>query len=227
MIAEGLEALRYRCLVIDHDDTAVMSTPLVHYPAHVEAMRRLRPGTVPVRLDGWMLKNFDPGLLGYLVGELGLNDEELAENYRIWREFTGAAIPSFFPGILGILQEFKSRGGYLVVASHSEVPMIERDYRAAAAGVAPDLVFGWDQDPRKRKPSAYPVTEAMRRLRLARSEVLVLDDLKPGADMAEAAGVAFAAAGWGHAIPEIKSAMLAKSAFYLSTTGELAFLLFP
>ncbi|MDP3180037.1 MAG: hypothetical protein Q8M76_19145, partial [Spirochaetaceae bacterium] len=130
MIADGAEALRYRCLVIDHDDTAVMSTPLVHYPAHVEAMRRLRPGTVPVRLDGWMLKNFDPGLLGYLVGELGLSDEELAENYRIWREFTGAAIPSFFPGILGILQEFKSRGGYLVVASHSEVPMIERDYRA-------------------------------------------------------------------------------------------------
>ena len=33
-------ALRYRCLVLDHDDTAVMSTPLIHYPAHVKAMKR-------------------------------------------------------------------------------------------------------------------------------------------------------------------------------------------
>ena len=36
--------LRYRCILIDHDDTAVDSTEAVHYPAHVEALRILRPG---------------------------------------------------------------------------------------------------------------------------------------------------------------------------------------
>jgi hypothetical protein len=36
-------ALTYRCILIDHDDTAVDSTALVHYPAHLEALRELRP----------------------------------------------------------------------------------------------------------------------------------------------------------------------------------------
>ena len=38
---------RYRCLVLDHDDTSVQSTPTVHYPAYVETMRRLRPQLTP------------------------------------------------------------------------------------------------------------------------------------------------------------------------------------
>jgi phosphoglycolate phosphatase/pyrophosphatase PpaX len=39
--------LRYRCLLVDHDDTAVDSTSAVHYPAHLEALRELRPGRTP------------------------------------------------------------------------------------------------------------------------------------------------------------------------------------
>ena len=34
----------FKCLILDHDDTAVASTPAIHYPAHLEAMRVLRPG---------------------------------------------------------------------------------------------------------------------------------------------------------------------------------------
>ena len=138
--------LRYPCLVVDHDDTSVMSTPILHYPAHVEALRRLRPGLEPISLEGWLSRNFDPGLMPYLQIELGMDEGELRENYRIWREYTDSRVSEFFPGLLDIYNEFRTRGGSLVVVSHSAVDMIERDYRSAGAAV-PDLVFGWDDDP--------------------------------------------------------------------------------
>ena len=226
--------LRYRCLAIDHDDTSVMSTPLIHYPAHVEALRRIRPGREPIGLDGWLEKNFDPGLMGYLRGELGMTDEELRVADGIWRDRTARTAPDFFPGLLPILAEFKERGGLLVVISHSDARNIERDYRAALAGPGgaapggaapsgqmPDLVFGWDDDPERRKPNPYPLREAMRILGLGPSDVLVLDDLKPGADMAQAVGADFAAAGWGHSIPRIREAMLARAKYYLRRVEEL------
>jgi beta-phosphoglucomutase-like phosphatase (HAD superfamily) len=224
--------LRYRCLAIDHDDTSVMSTPLIHYPAHVEALRRIRPGREPIGLSGWLEKNFDPGLMGYLRGELGMTDEELKVADGVWREHTALTTPDFFPGLLPILAEFKERGGLLVVISHSDSRNIERDYLAAAAaasadaassaGAMPDLIFGWDEDPRRRKPDPFPLLEAMRILGLGPRDVLVLDDLKPGADMAEAAGVDFAAAGWGHSIPRIREAMLGRARYYFDRVEDLS-----
>jgi phosphoglycolate phosphatase/pyrophosphatase PpaX len=224
-------SLRYRCLVVDHDDTSVMSTPSVHYPAHVEALRRLRPGLEPIGLEGWLARNFDPGIMDYLRVELGMDDAELRQNYLIWREFTSSRVPGFFPGLLEIYAEHKRRGGILVVVSHSEAEMIERDYRVAstiATGAAfmPDLVFGWDDDPEKRKPHPFPLLETMERFGLAKEEILVLDDLKPGADMAAAVGIDFAAAGWGHSIPEIREAMQGHCRYYLERVEELRAILF-
>jgi phosphoglycolate phosphatase/pyrophosphatase PpaX len=221
--------LRYRCLVVDHDDTSVMSTPGIHYPAHVEAMRVLRPGTQPVSLEGFLRKSFDPGFYPFLTQEIGLDGAEVAASYEIWRNYTAARVPRFFPGVLEVYARQKARGGLLVVVSHSEVSMIERDYRAAASdgpAVMPDLIFGWDEDPRRRKPDPYPVVEAMRSFGLARDEVLVLDDLKPGADMASAAGVDFAAAGWGHAIEEIKRGMRGLGKYYFEKVEDMSSALF-
>jgi phosphoglycolate phosphatase/pyrophosphatase PpaX len=234
--------VNYRCLVVDHDDTSVMSTPRIHYPAHVEALRRLRPGMEPVSLEGFLKKNFHPGLIPFLSGEVGLSRAEISRSYDVWREFTSSRVPDFFPGILEVYAEYKARGGILVVVSHSEVPMIERDYRAAGAddlgairsgcsphsarNAMPDLVFGWDEDPERRKPHPYPLLETMRRFDLSPRDLLVLDDLKPGADMAAAAGVDFAAAGWGHSIPEIRSAMSELSRHYLERIGDLRPVLF-
>jgi phosphoglycolate phosphatase-like HAD superfamily hydrolase len=222
-------ALRYRCLVVDHDDTSVMSTPGIHYPAHVEALRRLRPGREPIGLEGWLAKNFEPGLIGYLRGELGFDDGELAEAYAVWRSYTGAAVPDFFPGLLEIYAEFKAGGGRLAVVSHSEAEMIERDYRAAGKlgeAAMPDLVFGWTDEPALRKPAPYPLQEILRRLGLAPRDLLVLDDLKPGADMAASLGVDFAAAGWGHSIDSIKEGMEPLCRWYLDEVEELRPLLF-
>ena len=198
-------ALRYRCLVLDHDDTAVMSTPLIHYPAHIKAMRDLRPSHTPIDLDGWVRKMFHPGFEPYLRDEVGLTTDEMTRNYSVWRELTASIVPEFFPGMLAILAEFKRRGGILVVASHSEVGFVQRDYRVASAakegGVSPDLVFGGNARPEERKPHPFPVIAALERFGLARRDLVVVDDLRAGLDMAEAAGVDFVAAGWGHSIP--------------------------
>lgn len=216
--------MRYRCLILDHDDTAVDSTPSVHHAAHRASLALLRPGQQPVDLDTWYSKNFDPGILGFLTGELGFTPEEMAVEHRIWREHTTTATPEFFPGMLEALAEYQRRGGVLVVASHSEEHVIRAHYRAAANGhrVAPDLVFGWDLPPEQRKPSPFPVLETMRRLGLDRSDVLVVDDLKPGVDMAQAAGVDVAAAGWSHCIPVIRDFMRERCVATFDSVADFA-----
>ncbi|MBQ6733658.1 MAG: hypothetical protein IJR00_01995 [Lachnospiraceae bacterium] len=52
-------------------------------------------------------------------------------------------------------------------------------------------------------------------------EVLVIDDLKPGLDMARAAGVPFGAAGWCFDIPENERHMRENADFYFPTVEEL------
>ena len=201
-------ALRFRCLILDHDDTAVDSTATVHHPAHLEAMRRLRPGHQPVDLRGWFLKNFHPGIMEYLERELGLSPTEQAVELAIWRTFAQRSEPSFYPGFLEALEEYRGRGGRIAVVSHSEGETILRHYRRQTGGsLEPELVFGWDPDERRRKPSPWPVHETLRRFGLAPSEALILDDLKPGVLMGRSAGVAVAGAGWAHRIPEIRRYM--------------------
>jgi len=202
----------------------VDSTATVHYPAHVRGMELLRPGQAPVDLDTWFCRNFDPGILPFLTEEIGFTPHEMSIEYDIWREFTTTRTPHFFPGFLETLAEFKARGGRVVVASHSETETILANYHAAGngSGVLPDLIFGWELPLEQRKPAPYPVLETMRRLGVARDEVLVLDDLKPGIEMARAAGVAAAAAGWSHDIPVIREWMKRECVAYFATVAEFA-----
>ena len=219
--------MRYRCLIVDHDDTAVDSTREIHYPAHLEVMRLLRPNARPVGIDEWYTKNFHPGIMAYLTGELGLSEEELAEEFRIWQEFTSTRIPDFFPGFLDLLEEFRSRGGRISVVSHSERHIIERDYRAGSQQrnsgklIMPDLIFGWDHDEHFRKPSAWPVEQTLDAFRCAPDEALIVDDLKPAVLMGQASGVSVAAAGWSHSIPAIRDFMRESCIAYFESVEEL------
>jgi beta-phosphoglucomutase-like phosphatase (HAD superfamily) len=216
--------MRYRCLIIDHDDTAVDSAREVHHPAHVRSMQVIRPDHRPVSVEGWLAKNSDPGLMRYLVGELRLTDQELETSYKIWREFTANATPSFYPGFLDALADFRAEGGAIVVASHSEEPVIRRHYQTAGNGdsLVPDLIFGWDDDPERRKPRPYPVYETLRRLDLRPHDVLVVDDLRPGVEMARTAGVDAAAACWSHDLPIVREYMASHCVAAFATVAEFA-----
>ena len=57
-------------------------------------------------------------------------------------------------------------------------------------------------------------------------ELLVVDDLKPGYDMAKAAGVPFAAAGWANDIEKIEQFMRKNCGLYFKTVEGLRKYLF-
>ena len=212
--------MKYTCLILDHDDTSVQSTPLIHYPAHLEVMKQLRPGVSPVSLDTWFLKNFSPGIMEYMTNELGFSSEEIHREYDIWRSFTQERIPEFFPGFLETLREYKLRGGIITVVSHSEEDLIRRDYKAAGAEELPEMVFGWDFDPSRRKPHPYPVQRILEHYSLSPNQALILDDLKPAVEMSRNSGVAIAGAGWGHKIPEIRAFMEQSCQSYFSSVED-------
>lgn len=212
--------MTYRCLILDHDDTAVRSTPEIHYPAHLEVMRQLRPDSPPASLEEWLLKNFSPGIMAYMTEELGFSSEEVDLEYKIWREHTEKQIPSFFPGFLETLEEFRSRGGIITVVSHSEADLIRRDYEAAGAGHLPQAVYGWEFDESKRKPHPWPVEQILSRYGLSPREALILDDLKPAVEMSRRSGVPIAAAGWGYDIPPIRRYMEEHCLAYFSAVEE-------
>ncbi len=205
------------CLILDHDDTAVDSTAQIHYPAHVAVMEQLRPDQTPVDLENWFRKNFNPGIMEFLKDELRFTDDEIQVEYDIWRRFTESRTPKFYKGFLEVVQEFKQRGGIVSVVSHSEVDIIQRTYEVETNGTpfVPDIIFGWDMDATKRKPHPYPVEQILEIYSLKPEEVLVVDDLKPGVEMAKSAGVPVAAAGWAHQIPEIKDFMEQSCDVYL------------
>ena len=218
-----------RCLVLDHDDTVVDSSPVIHYAAHVESLHVLRPGLAPVDLDGWFLKNFDPGIGRYLQEELGLSDDEMTTEYSIWRRYATSIVPRFFPGILETLRDFRAARGTIVVVSHSESDVIRSHYAGAGAPpeAMPDAVYGWDSGEGRRKPEPWPVDDLRARFGFDPHEVLVLDDLKPGVEMARAAGVPVAAAGWAHRLAPIERYMREHCLAYFESVADFREFLLP
>jgi phosphoglycolate phosphatase/pyrophosphatase PpaX len=215
--------MRYQLLFIDHDDTAVDSTAVIHYPAHLEALRVLRPGLPRPTIEEWWTANFDPGIMEHLKTHLGFGEAELGREFEIWRSFTTSRVPPFFPGFRELLVSFRDRGGRVAVVSHSEQENILRDYRQPdGPAFEPDLIFGWDHDPGRRKPDPWPVREALSRLGVEAGAALVLDDLRPGVLMARAAGIAAVGAGWAHRVPRIRDWMRENCLAYFETIGEFA-----
>lgn len=211
--------MKYRCLILDHDDTVVKSTPDIHYPSFVEALKVLRPDMKPLCLEEFVSYCFDPGFSGLCKDIIGLSSEEQDYQYRVWKSYTNTKIPEFYPGLAELIIEYKQSGGIIAVVSHSESEQINRDYMMNCK-FTPDLIFGWDMEEHKRKPNPYPIMEIMREFNLNKDEMLVVDDLKPGLDMAKSCSIAFAGAGWSHIVPEIRDYMKLNSDYYFSTVDS-------
>ena len=218
--------MRYKCLILDHDDTVVNSTATIHYPSFIEYLKFAKPELVECyTLESFIDKNFNPGIFSLLKDEVGLTDEQMEEEQGFWEDFVNNKYPTAYQGLAEILHRFKESGGIIAVASHSMQRFIERDYENNRLPV-PDVIYGWDLPREKRKPFPYAVFDVMERFGLSRNEILMVDDLKPGYDMARAAGIDFAAAGWGYDAPQIESFMRNHSDFYLKTVSELSELVF-
>jgi len=211
--------LRYKCLILDHDDTAINSTATLHHPAHEEVMRQMRPGKPVISLEGWFEKNFHPGVMEYYKEDLGFSDDEIRLEYDIWVEYIKNHRSEFFPGFLEALKEYTAAGGRITVVSHSVKERILEDYQNAGT-LIPEAVYGWEFEEEKRKPSPWPVEQILKEFNVLPEELLIIDDLKPAVLMGQATGVDVAAAGWGHRIPLIEQYMKEECSVYLNTVQE-------
>ena len=212
--------MKYKCLVFDHDDTVVNSTATIHHPCFAEFLREFYPGE-SMSLEDYFLLNFDPGFVPMCRERYGMTDADLAHEARFWQNYVKDHVPVAYPGIREIMERQRAEGGLVCVVSHSFDYNIRRDY--AANGLPePDAVYGWERPENQRKPHPFPLTDLMERFSLRPSDVLMIDDLKPGYDMAAAAGADFAAAGWAYDIPEIERLMRQNCPLYFNTVKELA-----
>ena len=212
--------MRYKCLVFDHDDTTVNSTATIHYPSFVEYMEKYRPD-VKYSLEEYVKYNFHPGVLEFFKDMCGLSDEEMEQEEIFWFEYAKTHVADAFPGIKEIMERQKAEGGYIAVVSHSYAENIMKDYHHNGLP-DPDIIFGWEQPLEERKPSPVPIYKIQEKFGLEAKDILMIDDLKPGLDMAKAAGIDFAAACWCFDITENEKYMRENTPYVFKSVSELA-----
>ncbi len=215
-----MESLKYKCLVLDHDDTVVNSTATIHYPAFVEIMKTLRP-QLKMSLNEFYEMNCHPGFVNFCQHIIKLNKEESILEFQHWKEYVAQHVPIAYEWMKKVILKQKELGGYVCVASHSLQTNILRDYKANNLPL-PDLIFGKELPLELVKPSPYAINEILKTFKdLTSSDILVVDDLKPGYAMAKSSNVKFAAACWAHNVPEISSFMKKNANFCFYSPEEL------
>ncbi len=216
--------LKYRCLVLDHDDTVVRSAETVNYPAMLDALKIMRPGQT-ISYRDFMVKCFTQDFGGMCMEMFGFTKEEVAYEFELWKVYVRTHVPPAYEGMASLLSRFRDAGGIICVSSHSGVENITRDYEKHF-GFVPDQIFGWELL-EKRKPHPYALEETMRLYGLKPEEILMVDDMKTGYLMAEAVGVPFACAGWSHADVAISDVMRRDCRLYFEKVEDFAKFLFP
>lgn len=214
--------LRVKCLVLDHDDTTVKSTPEINYPSFKKALAVLRPD-VELTFELFTELNFLHGFEDLCYKYFGFSEEEMAFQLECWREGS-ETVPHAYEGLAEVLHEYVRNGGRICVSTQSLAMRVQRDYRAADMP-QPDIIFDWECE--RKKPDPYALEEVMRIYGLRSEEVLMVDDLKTGYTMAKACNVPFACAGWSdNQILMIREFMKQKSDYYLEDVTDLEKLLY-
>ena len=217
--------LKYPCLVLDHDDTVVQSELTVNYPCFLKSLELFRPGETmayPEFVDWCFRYEFTE----FLRIKYHFSEEELLEEYHMWQEYAKTRIPPAYEGIRELIYEQKKRGGLLCVVSLSSRENILRDYRTHF-GLEPDMIFSCDDPRNQRKPNPYPLEQIMRNYSLSPDQLLMVDDLPTGCQMASTAGVPAAFAAWSRQeSPMLLDAMAKLCDFTFHTTENLRKFLF-
>ena len=90
--------MKYKCLVLDHDDTTVRSTPDIHYPQWLETLALMRPD-VEMDIETFMRYNFEFGFFEMCRSVLNFTEEEKAKQYVLWKKYTETHTASFYEGM--------------------------------------------------------------------------------------------------------------------------------
>ena len=197
---------KYRCLVLDHDDTVVQSMKTLSYPFFLYVLSIFRPGQT-MSFEDYVRDCHHYGFAELCRLRFVFTAEELAKEHEMWMGYVLCHTPDPYPGIENIIKQQKAEGGLICVVSHSSMENILRDYDAHF-GIPPDAIYGWERPEHERKPNSFPLLDIMERFDLKPEDILVVDDMKLACAMAEPLGIKVAYAGWsGMGVPAIDEEM--------------------
>lgn len=101
--------LKYKCLILDHDDTGVKSTPGIHYPSFVEALKYLRPSDKLITFEDFVRYCFNPGFSSLCKDIIQFTEKEQKYQQAIWKKYTESTVPDFYELFAETIQEFKNK----------------------------------------------------------------------------------------------------------------------
>ena len=217
-----METLKFRCLVLDHDDTVVKSAEAVNYPAFIDYIKDKKFRKLSFR--EFTMGCFQYGFNDLCRNCLGMSKEEMDDQFEAWKSYVRTHIPPAYDGMNELLHGFRAAGGLICVSSHSSIENITRDYQRDFH-LLPDAIYAWELGEDLRKPNPYALQDIMSRYHLQPDEILMVDDMKSGCDMAKCCGVPFGCAGWSVFIPELEEDMRRRSDYYFEKVKDLASLL--
>lgn len=217
--------LKYKCLVLDHDDTVVQTERHLGYPYFKEYLNQIRPGN-ELSFEQYV-KDCNSMVFADMCRTCWhMTDEECELEYTGWCNYYRTNPHPIFPGIERIIHRQRAEGGLVCVVSLSPAPDILRDYEEHF-GIVPDALFDHDMPKHMRKPNTYPLEQIMARFSLKPEEILVVDDMKLAWMMAHPLGVPVAYAAWSKVdFPELTTEMRELCNYSFDSTAELEKFLF-
>lgn len=198
--------LKYKCLVLDHDDTVVQTEKTIGYPYFRDYVERIRPG-MTLSFAEYVHDCNNMVFADMCRARWNMTEEELSEEYLGWKDYSRKNIPEVCPGIGDVIRRQKEMGGLVCVSSLSTSEIIERDF-LHHFGFLPDAIYDYDLPVHQRKPNTYALTDLLERFQLKPQDILMVDDMKLGWQMAKAVGADTAFAGWSKTdFPELMEEM--------------------
>ena len=198
--------LKYPCLILDHDDTVVQTERAIGYPYFRDYLAKVRPGA-NLSFREYVHDCHNTVFPDMCREKWHFTDEEMHEEYSLWQAYCAENIPPIFDGVDSLVRRQKEAGGLVCVVSLSSHANITRDYQAHF-GFQPDAVYACELPREIRKPNPWPLQDIMERFCMKPEDLLVVDDMKLGWTMAQAAGVKTVHAAWSKPdFPELMAEM--------------------
>jgi len=217
--------MKYKCLVLDHDDTVVQTEKSIGYPYFCYILDQFRPGQT-ISFADYVHDCHNYGFAEMCRRRWQFTQEEQKAEYAGWMDYVITHIPEVFPGIGNVIRRQRAEGGLICVVSHSSVRNITRDYRHHF-GILPDEIYGWDYPEHQRKPNPFPLLDIMQKYSLSPADLLVVDDMKLACKMAAPLGADVAFAAWGkQEFPELAREMRKLCRYSFDSAQDLEKFLF-
>lgn len=167
--------------IFDFDDTIVNSTPEIHYKAYKEFCELINKKYLS--LNEYYMELFNKTYTEFL-DDMHLTDEEYKLEYQNWKKYTSTIDPKPFDKILYILKLIQQNGHKIVICSQSNKEAIENFFNKTDITI--DLIIAGDRKhPERNKPYDYPINLVKQLFNVNNSQIIVIDDMKPGLLMAK------------------------------------------